>query len=173
MEFMQVVEKRQSIRLFSAAPVEAEKEQLLLETINRAPSAGNLQGYEVYVVRDAAVQRALVDATDGQNALAAAPLVLIFCAHGARSVQKYGDRGAELYCVQDATIACTFAVLAATNLGLASVWIGSFNEAEVQAIIGAPDGVRPVAMLPIGYAAETPDRRSRRALDDLVHRIGA
>lgn len=171
MEFMQVVNRRQSIRLFDAAPVETEKEQLLLETINRAPSAGNLQGYEIYVVRAASVQRALVDATDGQRAIAAAPLVLIFCAHAARSAQKYAERGAELYCIQDATIACTYAMLAATDLGLASVWIGSFDEDEVHGIIGSPAGVRPVAMLPIGYAAESPLPRPRRALDDLVHRI--
>ena len=35
-----------------------------------------------------------------------APLALVFCAHPARSAQKYGQRGTTLYCVQDATIAC-------------------------------------------------------------------
>jgi len=169
MEFMQVIEQRQSVRLFSTAPVEADKKHLLLETINRAPSAGNLQGYEVYVVRDARVRNALTRATDGQEAVANAPLVLVFCAHAARSAQKYGERGAELYCVQDATIACTYAMLAATDLGLASVWVGSFDEGAVHEVIGAPDGVRPVAMLPIGYAAETPAQRPRRTLDDLIH----
>lgn len=171
MEFMQVVKQRQSIRLFSVAPVETDKERLLLETVNSAPSAGNLQAYELYVVRDAHVRRALSHAA-GQDAVAGAPLVLVFCTHAALAAQKYGARGAELYCVQDATIACTYAMLAAADLGLASVWTGSFDEGEVHGIIDAPEGVRPVAMLPIGYAAETPLPRPRRALDDLAHPIG-
>jgi len=77
----------------------------------------------------------------------------------------------DLYCVQDATIACTFAILAATALGLASVWVGAFDEDDVRRAIGAPPTHRPVAMLPIGYAAEVPRLRPRRSLKDLVHQV--
>jgi nitroreductase len=76
-----------------------------------------------------------------------------------------------LYCIQDATIACTFAMLAATALGLSTVWVGAFNEDQVREIIHAPAGHRPVAMLPIGYAAEVPRIRPRRKLNDLVHQV--
>jgi nitroreductase len=76
-----------------------------------------------------------------------------------------------LYCIQDATIACTYAMLAATALGLASVWVGAFDEQAVHKIICAEPGHRPIAMLPIGYPNESPRFRRRRALEDIVHRL--
>lgn len=169
MEFFEVVKERQSIRAYTDELIEPGKLQQILEAINRAPSAGNLQAYEVYAVCDAKHKAALVQAAGDQEFLAQAPIVLVFCAHAARSAERYGRRGVNLYSVQDATIACTFAMLAATALGLATVWVGAFDEQDVARVIDAPEDHRPVAMLPIGHAAETPRRRSRRDLKELVH----
>jgi nitroreductase len=171
MDFFEVVEARQSIRAFMPQPIEPEKLQRILTAIDRAPSAGNLQGYEVYLVTKRQALQALARSASGQDFITQAALALVFCAHPARSAQKYGQRGATLYCVQDATIACAFAQLAVTAVGLASVWVGAFDEDKVRAAIGVEADLRPVAFLPIGYPAETPARRSRRVLTDLVHRI--
>ena len=57
MDFFDVVEKRHSMRRYTDTPVEEEKLQQILATINRAPSAGDLQGYEVYIVNDAVAAR--------------------------------------------------------------------------------------------------------------------
>jgi nitroreductase len=62
-------------------------------------------------------------------------------------------------------------MLAATALGLSSVWVGAFDEDLIRGVIGAPRGQRPVAMLPVGYAAESPRPRERRALGQLVHEV--
>ncbi len=171
MEFFDVIAARQSIRAFHDKPIEPAKIQQILDTLKRAPSAGNLQGYEVYLVTNRDAIQALALATSGQDFITQASLVLVFCAHPARSAQKYAQRGTTLYCLQDATIACAYAQLAVTALGLASVWVGAFTEDAVRAAIGAGHDLRPVAFLPIGYAAESPEQRSRRALVELVHRI--
>jgi len=76
-----------------------------------------------------------------------------------------------LYALQDATIAATYAMLAAADLGLGSVWIGAFSDEGVWQAIGSPEGSNPVAILPIGYAAEEPPKTARRRLDGLVHRL--
>jgi nitroreductase len=55
------------------------------------------------------------------------------------------------------------------DLGLACVWVGALEPDAVRDVIGAPASQTPVAVLPIGYAAEDPVRTERRALDDLVH----
>jgi nitroreductase len=133
MDFFDVVDARQSIRAFMPQPIEPEKLQQILTAIDRAPSAGNLQGYEVYLVTNRHVLQGLARSTSGQDFIAQAPLALVFCAHPARSAQKYGQRGTTLYCVQDATIACAFAQLAVTAVGLASVWVGAFDEDSVRA----------------------------------------
>jgi nitroreductase len=171
MEFFDVVSQRHSIRAYDARPVEPEKLQRILESINRAPSAGNLQGFEVYMVCDEAHKNALVESTGDQDFLAQAPVVLVFCANASRSAVKYAERGASLYCIQDASIACTFAMLAATAQGLSTVWVGAFDEEPVRLAIGAPLEHRPVAMLPVGYGTGEPRIRERRSLNDIVHRV--
>jgi len=170
MDFFDVVEQRRSTRAFSTRPIEPDKTLALLEAVNRAPSAGNLQAYEVYLVRNQAVKAALAAAALEQRFIAAAPVVLVFCAHPERAA-SYGERGRRLYALQDATIACTFAMLAATALGLASVWVGAFRTETVRQAVGAAPGIVPVAILPVGYAAETPRPTSRRPLSELVHEV--
>ena len=171
MQFFEVLNTRHSIRAYHPTPLEPEKLEQILQAINRAPSAGNRQAYEVYLVQDASRQAALVQAAGGQDFLAQVPVVLVFCTHPALNRERYGERGENLYALQDATIACTFAMLAATALGLSSVWVGAFDEGKVHEIIGSPEGLRPVAMLPIGYASGEPRLRDRRPLNEIIHRI--
>jgi nitroreductase len=169
MEFFDVIKNRHSIRTFSDQPVEDEKLQKILETANLAPSAGNLQAYEIYVVTDAKKRDGLSCAALAQEYIAVAPVALVFCTHPELTEGRYTERGTRLYTVQDATIACSFAMLAATDLGLGSVWVGTFDEKVVRLIIGAPDSQVPVVILAIGYAAEFPDQHPRRPLGQLAH----
>ena len=171
MEFFELVTERKSVRAFEPRALADEKLRIVLETANQAPSAGNLQAYEIYVVRKAADRTALARAALGQGFVASAPVSLVFCAHPGRAEAKYGQRGTGLYALQDATIACTYAMLAATALGMATVWVGAFGDDEVRRAIRAPEEVVPVAILPIGYPAEKPDATSRRDLRDLVHEL--
>ncbi|MGB9454500.1 MAG: nitroreductase family protein [Bryobacteraceae bacterium] len=168
-EFFDVVRRRRSIRAFARRQVEKEKLQRILEAANAAPSAGNLQAYEIYAVLNDRRRLTLALAARDQLFVASAPVALVFCAHPALSVERYGKRAERLYSLQDATIACTSAMLAATAQGLATVWVGAFDDDEVRRILGAPRGIMPVAILPVGYAAEKPKAPERRSLDDLVH----
>ncbi|HEX7540498.1 MAG TPA: nitroreductase family protein, partial [Anaerolineales bacterium] len=96
MDFFKTVEDRHSMRKYAETPVEDEKLHKILETANKAPSAGNLQGYEIYVVRELEQRQALVKASWDQEFLAEAPVVLIFCANPTRSAERYNERGIEL-----------------------------------------------------------------------------
>jgi nitroreductase len=170
MTFFSLIQSRRSVRIFKDTLIETEKLQKILEACNLAPSAGNLQGYEIYVATGLEQRQALVIAALGQEFLVQAPVDLVFCANPQRSAVKYGKRGRELYSVQDASIACTYAMLAAQELGLSTVWVGAFQEEPVRQAVGIPPDLIPVAILPIGYAGEDPKPRSRRWLEDLVHR---
>lgn len=172
MDFFEVIKNRRSIRAFKKLDIEEIKLKIIFEAINSAPSAGDLQAYEVFVVRSEGKKRELAKAALGQDFIASAPVVLVFCANPKRSAWKYGKRGEKLYCIQDATIACSFAHLSATALGLGSVWVGAFSDSEVLKIIGAEDkGLIPVSILPIGYPAEDPAPTPRRPLYDLIHHV--
>ena len=167
MEFFEVIQKRHSVRAYTAEAIEPDKVLTILDAADRAPSAGNMQAYEIFAVTSRTALSALAQ---GRAYFEVIPLALVFCAHPAR-VEKFGERGAKLYCVQDATIACAYAQLAATALGLSSVWVGRFDEDVVRRAIGAAADLLPVAILPIGYAAETPEIKPRRTLEDLVHAV--
>jgi nitroreductase len=171
MEFSDIVRQRRSIRAYNPEPVKEEQLRSIIEIANLAPSAGNLQAYEIYMVEDQEARKNLARAALGQDFIAQAPLVLVFCAHPRRSSWRYRERGEKLYSVQDATIACTFAMLAAVDQGLGSVWVGAFNQDDVRKIIKAPLEHRPVAILPLGVAAEKPQPSSRRSSSDLVHEV--
>lgn len=169
MEFFEALRKRYSVRAYKPDPISDETLKQILEVVNSAPSAGNLQAYEVVVVRDPERKQQLAKAAWGQQFIAQAPVVLVFVANPERNRSRYGKRGEELYSLQDATIACTFAHLAAVALGLGSCWIGAFDDNAVRQVIGAPPTMRPVAILPIGFPKDTPEPRERRPLGDLVH----
>jgi len=107
MEFFDVLNARHSIRAYANTPTEDEKLDRIFESINVTLSAGNFQAFEVYVVTSGDNRAALADAAHRQDFMAQAPVVLVFCAHVARSADQYKNRGTGLYCLQDATIACT------------------------------------------------------------------
>jgi hypothetical protein len=96
--------------------------------------------------------------------------VLVFYAIPEGSERKHGQRGAALYCVRDATIAACYAQIAGTAQGLASRWVGAFDEAAPATALNALRQLRSVALMPIGYAAEALHRPRRRTLEELVHR---
>ncbi|MEM3399355.1 MAG: nitroreductase family protein [Candidatus Micrarchaeia archaeon] len=168
MDFFELVEKRRSVRSFTDADVEEEKLQKIIDAAIASPSAGNLQAYKIFVVRDKERRRLLSEAALSQEFINEAPVSLVFFADKARSASRYGARGASLYAVQDATIACTFAMLAATELGLGSVWVGAFDDSEVSRVCGAEKDLVPVAILPIGYPSETPRKTLRAGRERLV-----
>lgn len=147
---MGLLEKRHSVRKFSDRLIEDEQVEKLIKAINLAPTAGGIEDFKITVVKSREVRAELQEATfiDG------APLVIIFSALPKASKKFYGDRGEKLYSIQDATISCTYALLAIEALGLATTWVGNFNEDEIKKILGAAEDEIPVAVLPVGYAAE-------------------
>ena len=168
-DFFETVRHRHSVRKYrDDLPVEAEKIHAILEMACAAPSAGDLQSYRIVVVKDAQRRAALSGAAGNQSFIAEAPLCLVFCSEALRAGHKYGERGRELYALQDTTIAATYAQLAIVAAGLASTWVGAFDEAAVASILELEPGLKPLALLSVGYAAELPEATPRRPLRDVV-----
>jgi hypothetical protein len=97
-----------------------------------------------------------------------APVVLVGCANIVRSRIAYGQR-AELYAVQDVTIAASYVQLAAEALSVATCWIGAFDEKRVSLALKIPLDIRPVLMLPIGYPDESPEATVRMEPSRFTH----
>lgn len=168
-DFFETVRRRHSVRKYQAdMPVEPEKLHAILEMACAAPSAGDLQAYRIIVVRDLAQRQALVHVAREQEFIAEAPVCLVFCADPARSASTFGERGAKLYALQDATIAAAYAQLAIVAAGMGSTWVGYFDEEQVRTALKLDAGLVPLALLSLGYPAELPEPSSRRRLDEVV-----
>jgi nitroreductase len=170
MEFSDVVHSRRSVRDFTEKKIDAKILGKIVEAALRAPSAGNLQSYRIHIVRNQEAREGLAIAAD-QHFLARAPVVLVFCADITRAEGRYGERGAELYAVQDATIACVYAQLAAADEKLGSVWVGAFEPLEVARLVNAVAYEVPVAMLALGYPNGNPPATPRRPAEEIVKEI--
>lgn len=171
MEFYDVLQNRHSCRDFADKPVEAQKIKNIINAAMRAPSAGNLQSYKIYLIHSQEKKEALLAATEYQDFIVKAPLVLVFTADHKQSESKYGQRGFDLYSIQDATIATTYAQLAATAEGLSSVWVGAFDPLEVSRIVGLMSYEVPIAILPIGYATGPVESTTRKPIRQMVGEV--
>jgi nitroreductase len=166
MEFLELLRARHSIRRFREEQVSAELVDRILEAVRTAPSAGNFQSYEIYVVRGKRHMQALAAATFNHDWISQAPMAMVVCTHPARC--QYDSQ--EHWALQDASIAATLAHLAIVDLGLATCWVGAFLPAKVAEAIEADEGHIPMAVLPLGYADEVAQESGRRTVEEFVHR---
>jgi nitroreductase len=165
--FFEMIRDRRSIRAYEERPVDPDDLRAILECARAAPSAGGLQAFAIVVIQQEERRRALSRAALDQEHVARAPAVLVFLQDRARSAAKYHKRG-ELYSIQDATIACSYAQLAASARGLGSCWVGAFHEGAVSRLLELPPGLVPIALLTLGYPDEGPPEASRRPFGELV-----
>ncbi|MEM2139991.1 nitroreductase family protein [Nitrososphaera sp.] len=166
--FFEVVRGRRSIRAFKDTPVDKSVLERIMQVCDMTPSSGGFQSFEVYQISSKNMKEQLVGAAMDQEFISQAPLVLLFCANPVRSGYKYGERS-KLFSVQDAAIAAAYTQLTVQAMGLATVWVGAFNEQKVSEIARLPADQRPVAILPIGYPAEKPKDKTTRGPQDLLH----
>lgn len=150
MEVFEAIKTRRSIRQFSDKDVSRELIEKILDAGLAAPSAGNLQARDFFVTADRDMKEKLANAAFDQMFIARAPFVIVVCSNLER-IKPYGPRGETLYCIQDASASVQNMLLTIHSLGLASCWIGAFDEKKASRVLELPKHLRPVAMLPIGY----------------------
>jgi len=168
MELEEAIKGRRSIRAFKPQDVPEETVEKLIDAARHAPSAGNIQPWEFVIARKQDIKRKLAQAAH-QAFVEEAPVVIVVCANEPRSSMGYGIRGETLYCIQDTAAATQNILLTAYSLGLGTCWVGAFNENEAKKALKAPDGIRPVVMIPVGYPNKAPSQRGRRPLNQIVH----
>jgi nitroreductase len=169
MDVLEAIKGRRSIRAFRSNDVSQEMVEKLIDAARWAPSAGNIQPWEFIIVRNPEIKRRLAEAALGQSFIEDAPVIIVVCADEEQSARGYGPRGRTLYCIQDTAAAIQNIHLAAYSMGLGTCWVGAFREEEARKVLNIPEGVRPVAIIPVGYPAESPSPRSRRPLRQIIH----
>jgi nitroreductase len=151
---------RRSIRAFTAEPVDPARVEMILKAAMAAPSASNRKPWHFIVVTDARVRTALAKAHPHAAMVAEAPLALVPCGEPSLSVPDRQD-----YWIQDLAAAAENILLAATGLGLGSVWCGVYPVPErveaVRRVLGIPEQVIPFALIAVGHPAEHKEPRTQ------------
>ena len=163
MDLFETVVARRSVRAYLDKPVEADKLQKMLDAARLAPSAGNRQAWKFVVVRDKALRSALANAAD-QAFIGKAPVVIA-------GVSLEPDRA--MHCgipagPVDCAIAMEHIALAAAALGLGTCWVGKFDQDACRKILSVPPTAKIVELMPLGYPADSPAPRARKAISEVV-----
>ncbi len=165
---MKEIFERISIRKYENRPVEEEKIRQILKAAMAAPSAGNQQPWEFYVVRDPEMIRKLAETTPYSKSAAGAPVVIVPC------YRTYG-LWAQMYDTIDLSIATENMLLEITSLGLGAVWMGIAPIEDrilaVDRILGLGEDLHSFALVPVGYPAESRPQQDRFQ-EERIHWIG-
>lgn len=146
---------RRSIRSYiEDQPVEPEKIRKLLEAAMAAPSACNLQPWAFIVVTEEERVGAIKDSIP-RWADYNAPLIIVVCGYP-DLIPWDGDDG-----VKDCSAAIENMLIAATAMGLGSVWIGGFDRSAIRELLDIPESVVPLGVVYFGYPAEQPEPRTK------------
>ncbi len=169
MNIFEAVANLRITRQFTDKPIDEKMIGLMLYTATNAISAGNVQEWEFIVVDDEQVKKKLSEAALDLKHVKTAPINIVVCVDIRKAVLKYGKRGELVYAIEDGVAASTLIMLAANALGLGYDFIRSFEEEEVKQILNLPDNVRPVAIIPLGYPAESGEYANKHAFEDMAH----
>lgn len=193
MEFADVVRKRRMVRHFRPDPIDPEIVDNLMRLAQRAPSAGYTQGQSYVIVIDPERRKAVArlcgeeehyEAAFGHPWISEAPVQAIACVSEAAYHQRYQESdklredGSEIvwpvpFWFVDIGCSVMVLLLAAVDAGLAAGYAGVTDTPALKELLGIPDDVTPVGVIPIGYAdQDTPSpslKRGRRSFEGFVH----
>jgi len=164
MLFSELIRNRYSVRRYKPTPVEQEKLNYVLEAMRLAPSALNNQPVR-FIVLSTKGKKATIDKIFDQDWVSTAPYIIFACAVPSEGWVR--SDGLD-YTYIDVAIAMDHLILAATDVGLGTCWIASFNAQAVKEFLNLPNGINPVLATPLGYSDTTPPQKERKPLSDLV-----
>ena len=171
MSFLDLSRTRYSVRKFVDTPVEQEKLDAILEAGRISPTATNAQPVVVYVLKSAEALAKLDSVTRMRYG---APVALLVCVDTDRVWKNGRETFFEGYNSgeMDGSIVCDEMMLAATELGLGTLWARGYDSADFIRVFELPENILPVCLLDVGYAAEdsvpSPKHTDRKPMEEFA-----
>ncbi len=162
MDFLELVKKRYSVRAYKSAPIEDEKLKYILEAARIAPTGSNQQAFQLVVLHTKGREEELRRIYD-KDWFAQAPVVICACATTGQG-QSYNEGRS----YRNVAIVMDHLILAATDLGLGTCWVGAFNPDAAREILGLPEDVKPIVFATVGYSDGEAGPKVRKSIDELV-----
>ena len=158
-------QERFSARKFTSEAVSQEDLDYIMQCVQLAPSAVNRQPWLWLIVRSAEAKEKLQECYD-REWFKTAPMCIVACGNHQQAWHRKLD--GKDHTDIDVAIAVDHLTLAAVDMGLGSCWICNFDAQKCAQVLDLPEGVEPIAMVPIGYAAtDEQPLKKRKSHDEL------
>ena len=166
MDIYELIKLRKSVRSYLPKAIEDDKLNRILDAGRLAPSASNSQEWRFIIVKNEESRRLLAASTNKHDFIAEAPAIIVCCAETDQRIMRCGISAFTV----DVSIVIDHITLAATEEGLGTCWIGGFDAEQVKQVLGIPEGIVVVELLPIGYPRDPSlMQKNRLPLESLVH----
>lgn len=168
MQVFDIIRKRRSVRFYTDEAIEEDKLKKLVEAAIWAPSAGNIHAWNIVIVQQKEDMEQLQAVSPG--VLGNPTALMILCADKKKAYGRGGEVGRDVLSRMDIAIAAQNICLEATELGLGSCIIRSFNQNAVAELLDLPENIMPELLVSLGYPRRIPNPPSRRRVEDTVIR---
>lgn len=167
MEFYEVVKKRRSHRFYTDKMPSDDQIMHIIDAARLAPTWANMQGMEYVVVKTPEIVKEVWNAINQKNKFSNAPIFIV----GIIPESKSGvNHSGEKYYPVDFGICFEHLILAATAEGLATCWIGYFDEMKIKEILEIPKKYRILGLTPLGYSTKPKGEvNDRIPLENIIH----
>ncbi len=164
MDILDLIKKRRSVRKYKSDPIPQKSLEKILEAARLAPSAYNSQSWKLILVSDSKKKQELAKAANNQMFISEAPIIIVGIALDPNYLMPCDVHS---YAV-DLAIAMDHITLTACEQGLGTCWIGAFSQKEAKSILNIPNGHKIVALMPIGFPADSPGLKKRKKIKEIV-----
>lgn len=169
MGFLDIAKARFSVRNYKPSEIEEDKLSILFEAFHVAPSAVNFQPWHIILVKTNQNKAKVYEAYQ-REWLKTAPVILVVCGDHTLSWKRSDNKD---HLDIDVSIAIDHLMLQATELGLGTCWVCNFNTSTIRKNFNLPEHIEPIAIIPVGYPAESPDinrhELKRKPLSTFLH----
>ena len=163
MTVVEAIKKRYSCRAYQQRAIEPEKLTQIFEAAHWAPSARNFQDWRFVVVTEKNIKHQVAETTNRAEVFSKAGVIIVACSNNDH-VMTCGQRVGPI----DVSIILDHISLIATELGLATCWVGAFKTEKVRQLLGIPQGIEIVELMTIGYPADELKPKDRQAVEEIV-----
>lgn len=168
MDTRTAITSRRSIRSYKDKKINQTIINDIIDAARYTPSSGNIQNWHVVVITDEEIKEKISDCCLQQNWMNQAPVLLVVCNRKKEVEKMYGERGRDSYSIQNCAAFTQNILTMATSHGLATCWIGAFDEKALGRELKLPDGVVPEVVITIGYTNEKPKTPIRFTCQDML-----
>lgn len=174
MEFNELIMKRRSCRSFTGGTMTKKQLDYILTSAVRAPNACNMQSWHFTAVCGGGNIARLYPSVYGGKWILDSAVVIVVSTDREGVETRFGERGRDLFSIQDTACAMNNILLAAADMGFGGCFIGAFDEGAAREVLGLSERYRPVAIAAIGTVdpSAEPPLRERKPMEEVVTVIG-